>query len=188
MSMSPQQIETGALGLPANERARLARRLIQSLDEEIEDPAEVERAWKTELQLRLDEYRAAKVQTTPAAEVFPEATPPLVNPVPFLPAAREEFFAAAKHYEAVAPGLGHDFIKAVEKAVARLSRLPGARKSISFGDSPHSPPTLSFQRGLHRRSRSDSGCRGRASRPQARVLAPSRVTGVGPLPPPLVRK
>ena len=73
MSMSPQQIETGALGLPANERARLARRLIQSLDEEIEDPAEVERAWKTELQLRLDEYRAAKVQTTPAAEVFSEA-------------------------------------------------------------------------------------------------------------------
>ena len=73
MSMSPQQIETGALGLPANERARLARRLIQSLDEEIEDPAEVECAWKTELQLRLDEYRAAKAQTTPAAEVFSEA-------------------------------------------------------------------------------------------------------------------
>ena len=47
-----------------------------------------------------------------------------MNPVPFLPAAREEFFAAAKHYEAVAPGLGHDFIKAVEKAVARLAAFP----------------------------------------------------------------
>lgn len=73
MSISPQQIEADALGLPANERARLARRLIESLDEEIEDPTEVERAWETEIQRRLDEYRAAKIQTTPAADVFSEA-------------------------------------------------------------------------------------------------------------------
>jgi putative addiction module component (TIGR02574 family) len=73
MSVSLQQIEADALGLPANERARLAHRLIQSLDEEIEDPAEAERAWQAEIQLRLDEYRAGKVQTTPAADVFSEA-------------------------------------------------------------------------------------------------------------------
>jgi putative addiction module component (TIGR02574 family) len=73
MSMSPQQIEAGALELSASERARLARRLIESLDEEVEDPTEVERAWEAEIQRRLDEYRAGKVQTTPAADVFSEA-------------------------------------------------------------------------------------------------------------------
>jgi len=61
------------LGLPANERARLARRLIESLDERIEDPAEVEPAWKAEIQRRLEEYRAGKVQTTPAADVLSDA-------------------------------------------------------------------------------------------------------------------
>lgn len=73
MSMSPQQIDAGALELPASGRARLARRLIESLDEEVEDPTEVERAWEAEIQRRLDEYRAGKVQTTPAADVFSEA-------------------------------------------------------------------------------------------------------------------
>jgi hypothetical protein len=61
MSTSPQQIETDALGLPASERAHLARRLIESLEEEVEDPAEVERAWK------------AKIQTTPDTDVLSEA-------------------------------------------------------------------------------------------------------------------
>jgi len=73
MSMSPQQVEADALGLPANERARLAQRLIESLDEEIEDPVEVERTWEAEIQSRLDEYRTGNVQTTPAADVFSEA-------------------------------------------------------------------------------------------------------------------
>ena len=73
MSMSPQQIEARALELPASERARLARRLIESLDEEGEDPTEVERAWEAEIQRRLDEYRMGKVQTTPAADVISEA-------------------------------------------------------------------------------------------------------------------
>jgi putative addiction module component (TIGR02574 family) len=50
----------------------LARRLIESLDDEVEDPAEVERAWEAEIQRRLDEYRAGKVQTTPAADVISE--------------------------------------------------------------------------------------------------------------------
>jgi toxin ParE1/3/4 len=47
-----------------------------------------------------------------------------VKPVPFLPAAREEFLAAAHHYDTAAPGLGHDFIAAVERAVARIAAFP----------------------------------------------------------------
>ena len=73
MSMSPQQIEAGALELPPAEWARLVRRLIESLDDEVEDPTEVERAWEAEIQRRLDEYRAGKVQTTPAADAISEA-------------------------------------------------------------------------------------------------------------------
>lgn len=47
-----------------------------------------------------------------------------MKPVPFLPAAREEFLAAAHHYDTAAPGLGDDFIAAVERAVARIAALP----------------------------------------------------------------
>ena len=53
-----------------------------------------------------------------------------MKPVPFLPAAREEFLAAAQHYDAAVPGLGHEFIAAVEQAVARIAAFP------EFG-SPH---------------------------------------------------
>ena len=47
-----------------------------------------------------------------------------MKPVPFLPAAPEEFLAAALHYDSAAPGLGHDFIAAVEQAVARIAAFP----------------------------------------------------------------
>ncbi|MBI4840032.1 MAG: type II toxin-antitoxin system RelE/ParE family toxin [candidate division NC10 bacterium] len=47
-----------------------------------------------------------------------------MKPVPFLPAAREEFLAAAHHYGTAASGLGHDFIAAVEQAVARIAAFP----------------------------------------------------------------
>ncbi len=73
MNLSPQQIEAGALELPANERARLARRLIASLDEEVEDPIEIEHAWEAEIRRRLDEHRAGTVHTSPAPDVFSEA-------------------------------------------------------------------------------------------------------------------
>jgi len=47
-----------------------------------------------------------------------------VRPVPFLPAAREEFIAAANHYDSEAPGLGDEFITEVERAVARIATFP----------------------------------------------------------------
>jgi toxin ParE1/3/4 len=39
----------------------------------------------------------------------------------FLPAAREEFLAAAEYYEAASPGLGAEFVEDVERAVKRLA-------------------------------------------------------------------
>ena len=73
MSMPPQHVEAEAMQMPANERARLARRLIESLEEEVEDPAEVEHAWEIEIRRRLVEFRAGRVQGIPATDVFTEA-------------------------------------------------------------------------------------------------------------------
>ena len=63
-------------GVPVaqRERARLARRLIASLESEpVEDLAEIEAAWEEEIQIRLSDYRSGKSQTIPAADVFTES-------------------------------------------------------------------------------------------------------------------
>lgn len=61
-----EQLESAALGLPVSERARLAERLISSLDED----SEVERAWVEEIQHRVEEYEAGNSTTAPESEVF----------------------------------------------------------------------------------------------------------------------
>ncbi|MBV9773152.1 MAG: addiction module protein [Gemmatimonadetes bacterium] len=74
MSLPLDRLEAEILELPAHERARLAHRLIVSLDDDVEeDPTEVERAWEEEIQRRLEDYRAGRVQAIPASEVFAEA-------------------------------------------------------------------------------------------------------------------
>lgn len=57
--------------------------------------------------------------------------------VPFLPAARQEFLAAADRYEAGSPGLGEEFIGEVERAVARIAAFPD-----------HSSPYFGATRGV----------------------------------------
>ena len=74
MSLPLERLEAEAMELSSRERARLAHRLIASLDDDVEeDPAEVDRAWEEEIQRRLDEYRSGKVQPVPASQVFAEA-------------------------------------------------------------------------------------------------------------------
>lgn len=76
MSLPLERLEAEALELPARDRARLAHRLIASLDEvstNEEDAAEVERAWEEEIRRRLEEYRNGAVQPVPASEVFAKA-------------------------------------------------------------------------------------------------------------------
>lgn len=73
MSKHIEQVEADALELPTPERARLAQRLIESLeDEPQDDPAEVERAWEAEIERRLADYRSGAVPTVPASRVFAE--------------------------------------------------------------------------------------------------------------------
>jgi putative addiction module component (TIGR02574 family) len=68
--LSPaEQLESAVLGLPRAERARLAEKLLASLDE---DPA-VDQAWRAEVRERLAEYRAGTAETFPAEDVMREA-------------------------------------------------------------------------------------------------------------------
>jgi putative addiction module component (TIGR02574 family) len=61
--MAARDLLTEALGLPAAERGRMVRELIRSLDKTADvDPAEVERAWGSEL-----DRRAAEVSSDSSA-------------------------------------------------------------------------------------------------------------------------
>ena len=74
MSDAAKKVEAEALELPVQARARLAHRLLESLDEEVvEDPSEVARAWEAEIERRVQEYRAGRAETIPASEIFAEA-------------------------------------------------------------------------------------------------------------------
>ena len=70
MIWNPQQIESAALELPRHERARLAERLLHSLDQ---DEA-VESAWAAEIERRVADFRLGKVATIPGDEVLAEAS------------------------------------------------------------------------------------------------------------------
>ena len=73
MGLPLKQLEAEALELSSCERAQLARRLIVSLDDDpVDDPAEVERAWESEIRRRVAEIDAGTAELIPAEEVFAE--------------------------------------------------------------------------------------------------------------------
>jgi putative addiction module component (TIGR02574 family) len=64
-------VTADALSLPPDDRARLTRALIQSLEQEPEDdPTLVEAAWQAEISRRVEEIKSGKVQGVPADAVF----------------------------------------------------------------------------------------------------------------------
>jgi len=69
MSSQLEVLEAEALKLTAEERARLADRLIASLSED----AEVEEAWAAEVERRIAEIEAGRAQVVPAAEAIARA-------------------------------------------------------------------------------------------------------------------
>lgn len=71
MASSSRQLEAKVLGLSLRERARLAERLISSLDEEVD--ADAEAAWIREGERRLDELHSGKAKGRAAAGVFRRA-------------------------------------------------------------------------------------------------------------------
>jgi len=56
------------LGLPEQERAELAHKILVSLDGESEEG--VEEAWETEIAKRIEEIRSGSVKGIPAEEAF----------------------------------------------------------------------------------------------------------------------
>ncbi|MEJ2187370.1 MAG: addiction module protein [Gemmatimonadota bacterium] len=64
-----QELESAALSLPRAEKARLAERLLASLDE---DP-DVDAAWRDEVRRRLAVYRAGEMESIPADEALKQA-------------------------------------------------------------------------------------------------------------------
>lgn len=65
------EIDSTLLGLPTGERARLARLLLLSLDEQIDD--DVDEAWKIEAERRYLEYRTGKVQAIDGRDAIRQA-------------------------------------------------------------------------------------------------------------------
>lgn len=59
-----------ALALPPKERARIAHRLLDSLDDADEDPAEVEAAWAVEIERRVAEVESGQVEPVPFDEAM----------------------------------------------------------------------------------------------------------------------
>jgi putative addiction module component (TIGR02574 family) len=68
MSSEPDELRTAALALPREERAELAKQLIDSLDDD-----EIEAAWQGEVARRLDAYRSGEVGSVAAEDIVDEA-------------------------------------------------------------------------------------------------------------------
>jgi len=72
MAHSLPEIENNALRLPPEDRARLAVRLLASLEETLESAEEIEKLWIAEAERRFQELRTGAVQGIPARDVFAE--------------------------------------------------------------------------------------------------------------------
>jgi putative addiction module component (TIGR02574 family) len=70
MAQSLAEIEDDALQLSEEDRARLAVRLLASLEEEAGSPEEIEKLWIAEAEQRFQELRDGVVQGIPARDVF----------------------------------------------------------------------------------------------------------------------
>jgi len=70
MAHSLPDVEKDALRLSAEDRARLAVRLLSSLEETAESPEEIEKLWIAEAERRFQELRDGVVQGIPARDAF----------------------------------------------------------------------------------------------------------------------
>jgi len=71
MAKLMRDLESKALKLSPRERARLAQRLISSLDQDAD--ADAEKLWRDEAGRRLDDLKSGKVAGIPAEKVIRKA-------------------------------------------------------------------------------------------------------------------
>jgi putative addiction module component (TIGR02574 family) len=70
-AMTPKQIEAAAIKLPKRDRARLAKKLLDSIPMKPDErDRDVMAAWMAEVELRIDEFESGKVTGIPADKVF----------------------------------------------------------------------------------------------------------------------
>ncbi len=72
MAHSLPEIEKEALRLTAEDRARLAVRLLESLEKTTESSEEIEKLWLATAERRFQELRDGVVEGIPAQKVFAE--------------------------------------------------------------------------------------------------------------------
>ncbi len=72
MANSRDDIERDALSLPTEDRAHLVVRLLDSLEDTVETPEEMEKVWLAEANRRFQELLEGVVDGIPAAEVISE--------------------------------------------------------------------------------------------------------------------
>jgi putative addiction module component (TIGR02574 family) len=70
MNATAEKIAAELMALPVSDRAMLAQRLIESLDEPVEPFAKVEEAWADEIARRTREIDKGLVECRPADEVL----------------------------------------------------------------------------------------------------------------------
>lgn len=66
--MSTHEIIDAAMSLPPEEKARLAEQLLASLDSR--EQQQVDEEWAAEVEQRIDDLDAGRIQTIPGEEVF----------------------------------------------------------------------------------------------------------------------
>lgn len=71
MANASRQLESQILKLPPRQRARLAARIISSLDDQTD--ADAEKLWAEEAERRLDEIQSGKVKIRSGEAVFRKA-------------------------------------------------------------------------------------------------------------------
>jgi len=71
MAKPTRELESKALKLSPRKRARLAQRLISSLEREVD--ADAEKLWRQEAERRLGEIKSGKVAGIPAEKVITKA-------------------------------------------------------------------------------------------------------------------
>jgi hypothetical protein len=68
MPLTPEELASEALGLPADDRARLADLIVESLD--TDELGQNDNAWLAEARLRRDDVRAGRVKTIPSTDAL----------------------------------------------------------------------------------------------------------------------
>ena len=71
MNTDYKEIQQSALELDENHRAELAKKLIDSLDQRVDD--DIEQAWVDEVKRRKEEIKSGKVNPIPGQEVHKAA-------------------------------------------------------------------------------------------------------------------